>query len=703
MIIVVSLLAIVGGILQIPSLLIFWLVQRLFVPNILVEFLYPSTIAKYGHLLLMKMQKSQTSGNRRDSSYKSLGLHSRTLEQRVVVVEDEIYIHLLPQFMDNLGYLIVFVLDHTTVVGFLIDVGDANSVLQQIKYIQDLHYSSTQIQLQGLLSTHKHHDHTAGNSRLRKIIPYIYGAAGEGVPHANQFIQNGTHLPIPSTTPGIELECIVIPSHTRGSTVYALHTPNTIHLFTGDSLFLGGSGMPFEADVPGKKYNPMASHESMNRCLAQLVWKCHATPTLVYPGHEYTLDLLQRTNNNNSSSSSNDDYHPEWKNLAPHVYLEYSSQIVMAQHKRTLPKHTKLSTVPNTLEREICTNPQLIYLRQKGFLLITAIQTWYKYLATGNIPRNNQKNKNTSKAIPTKLPSSNSHKNGMKNGSKQLLFSSNGQDQWNLDYDDLNESIFTTVYTHELNSVLEEAPHLSKEELMEKLKELPQSLKKKTVNRRPVPGTLPCEKSMVMGIQALALLGSLPCAMTHADAIKLDLPSPNSNMDTLLIGKFRLIQLLQYLNVITPTDNKDVIDMIHLLWREAKLGPLTSNNTTKYDSVQDVESGKAGEDEDWLELGLLKLTLYAVPLNQSPKWFPKFCSSINSTTETTKYKRVNAELVRHDPVTCSICQPHSVGRYQLQNMDDSSDNSESNRCLQVTATTSTAHLNSVELQYTPTA
>ena len=289
----------------------------------------------------------------------------------------------------------------------------------------------------------------------------------------------------------------------------------------------------------------------------------------------------------------------------------------------------------------------------------------------------------------------------MKNGSQnQLLFSKKGQDQWNLDYDDVNKSIFTTVYTHELNSVLEEAPNLSKEELMEKLKELPQSLQQKQVNRRPVPGTLPCEKNMVMGIQALALLGSLPCAMTHADASMLNLPSPNSNMDTLVIGKIRLIQLLQYLNVITPTTNKDAIDMIHLLWHEAKMGPMTTN-ATKYDAVQDVESGKKDE-EDWCELGLLKLTLYAVPLNQSPKWFPKFCSSVNSPKDTTKYKRVNAELVRHDPITCSICQPHSVGRFQLYNMNDSSSDSESNRCIPVTTTTSTAHLDSVELQYNPT-
>ena len=60
------------------------------------NFLYPSTIAKYGHLLLIRFQQSKTSTKTGESSYKSLGLYSRTLEQRVVAVPDEIYIHLLP-------------------------------------------------------------------------------------------------------------------------------------------------------------------------------------------------------------------------------------------------------------------------------------------------------------------------------------------------------------------------------------------------------------------------------------------------------------------------------------------------------------------------------------------------------------------------------------------------------------------------------
>ena len=71
MILVVSLLTLVGFILQIPSIFLGWLAQRLLVPNILVEFLYPSTIAKYGHLLLIRLQQSKTSTKAGESSYRT--------------------------------------------------------------------------------------------------------------------------------------------------------------------------------------------------------------------------------------------------------------------------------------------------------------------------------------------------------------------------------------------------------------------------------------------------------------------------------------------------------------------------------------------------------------------------------------------------------------------------------------------------------
>jgi glyoxylase-like metal-dependent hydrolase (beta-lactamase superfamily II) len=51
-------------------------------------------------------------------------------------------------------------------VAFMVDVGDAEAVVKHARRIRQHHYQGAPLHVQSILSTHKHHDHTAGNIDL---------------------------------------------------------------------------------------------------------------------------------------------------------------------------------------------------------------------------------------------------------------------------------------------------------------------------------------------------------------------------------------------------------------------------------------------------------------------------------------------------------------------------------------------------------
>lgn len=416
----------------------------------LVEFIYRWDVVGWGHVKLMELIGKRNnagskgtesrSGNNHHSNRGStpasthktnnakkklqyLGLvgHSDTLHQRIEVVPGRVYIHPIPQFVDNLCYLIVCLPSNDVsidanvangndvgalpIIGILIDCGEAKRTLAYLTCIYELYYEAEYprfkqygrrdgedergmgIEIHAILSTHRHHDHTAGigdvltyleEARLQisnsvfvsggsaeedtkkrsesvysnqpgKVI--VVGGAVESVPHCNLFVKNECFLPLPcvSTIDDnadivlandmnslVSIECIAVPSHTRGSIVYALRNrrapgilgtptaakllfPLQTHLFTGDAIFSGGGGVPFEADLeypqdnfmknPHKlktkngssNFRPGAGVLSMERCFTEVLtrvsngmWQeeqdvssreVHSR-TLLYPGHE---------------------------------------------------------------------------------------------------------------------------------------------------------------------------------------------------------------------------------------------------------------------------------------------------------------------------------------------------------------------------------------------------------------------------------
>ena len=98
-------------------------------------------------------------------------------------------------------------------------------------------------------------------------------------------------------------------------------------------------------------------------------------------------------------------------------------------------------------------------------------------------------------------------------------------------------------------------------------------------------------------------------------------------------------------------------DIIHLLWKEARLDYDGSN----FDIEADIDNG-----HDLIELGVLKLALFGVAFNQTSKLClpcsgnskPKFDE--NSWVITSKIRRTNGELVRHDSDSFLLCRDTSA-------------------------------------------
>lgn len=810
-----------------------------------MEFLYPWGVARSLHITLLNW------GAKKNGS-----LHSRAVEQRTEVVKDRVYIHPLPQLVDNIGYVIICVpppRNYTSsfahskfgkgkkqqkpkkrkkkslapVWCIIIDCGDGLSVLDQIRVIRDAHYrnfSKNPFRIYSVLSTHKHHDHTAGNKMLwqkfgktemkrgkkgdgKKIknkkqetessgemIGGIVGGAIENVPWCTVEVRNGDRVTLPGTTSGpdsneegygndmgnlVEIECIAVPSHTRGSIVYALRNlprgkVNSLkdacndndnhlmggsglgiglgdsyddndddivvsHLFTGDAMFSAGAGVPFEADIEfpsdqgadGKKsytpFKPGAGGLSIERCFAEILLRSLNEEgedinanmrMLLFPGHEYTLDLLQRQLQRKSSPQ---EYNAHWEKHNPNAFFELASHYFVMNHRRNLPKCSKLLTVPTSIRKEMKINPFMRSLTRRGEQILRAVVIWYKHGKRRGEIRSTKSSDNTRRRgvrgslqkteseYITMPPISHygSKEMELRKPSSTLSDRSTSETIWTKDYHDVNKSVFTTVYSRDLEQVVEGLKtgtidgHLA----AKKLVQMCRKMDKPAVLRRPLPGTLPSEKQMYMGLVALAVLGSAPSGLSRYDAEVMGLVSPVESSDYLKISKKRLVAMLRRLELLPPkpaggplqmNEGSELVQMIDLLWIETRKNFADHITAEQGEGVGEGRRDGAeldiieveGQDEDvkdLVELGALKCTLYSVPYNQ-PSWFSKFCmpcteqpSSLPQIDPRTKkkLKRSGGELIRHDAMRCPLCSG-TVGCPTLGSPDssDSGENDE---------------------------
>jgi hydroxyacylglutathione hydrolase len=670
----------------------------------LIEFLYPTSLGRWVHLFLVRLVSKSRLGKKSPND-KNRGCHSRSLETRVEVVPGRVFIHPLPQFLDNVGYLVVCLPDKFSVdemkvkngnggdvslshhskqdiVAFVVDCGNASEVSKHIDLISETHYSKRKILVQQILSTHKHHDHTAGNLELKKklqSIVRIVGGAVERIPGCNLNVVNGSLIqPLPRDGNNrmedlVEVEAVATPGHTRGSITYVLRPVNTrnasglAYLFTGDTMFCGGAGVPFEADVDANQevrdhkrdfrslIKASASSHAVERSLVEILVrsvqasqspgnKNLAKRIFVMPGHEYTGELLSRQFTDTV----------KWKSVTPSTFFATASQLYIALHRRTLPHSSGklLCAVGSPLEKELSINPFLRTLRSRGELVLQAIRFWHTNFCK--------------KKVADWIPSvpDDDMTGSSQDETQRMSKTPATATSWNLNGSDLNRSVFTTVFSADLEALIQDLSDgkLSPNSAAQRLRNLSKNLEVPTLARRPIPGTMPSDRNVYRGLLALVLLGSSPTALTYGDAEGMNLPAPVRHSNDIEISRSRLVAILKWLKLI-GSDNEGRRNelMIRQLWKESyeDSGEAFYVDNTNTDASKDVETSSV---PDLLKLVDLKWSIYGVPRKPpSPLGFCLPClqqprRDTSHPVHQSGLKPSSGEIVRHDVIHCFICQ-----------------------------------------------
>ena len=152
--------------------------------------------------------------------------------------------------------------------------------------------SDNRLSVAGIVCTHGHVDHIAGNAALKRSFPdapVVIGARDAAFltdpevnmsaafgfrvvsPPADRLVGEGDRLSLA----GIELEVFEVPGHSPGHVVYLIRETQPLTVLGGDVLFRGSVG---RTDFPG------GSFETLRANIERVLWPL-PPDTLVYPGH----------------------------------------------------------------------------------------------------------------------------------------------------------------------------------------------------------------------------------------------------------------------------------------------------------------------------------------------------------------------------------------------------------------------------------
>lgn len=170
----------------------------------------------------------------------------------------------IPIFEDNYIWLIV---DSNTKKVIAVDPGDADPLLYFLK--------KNELDLDAILITHHHFDHTHGIERLKRDYNVaVYGPHNPKIIGLTHHVEAGDEIYRSSLD--ITLGVLNIPGHTLDHIAYTM--PGV--LFCGDTLFSAGCGRLFEG-TPAQMYHSLQHLASL------------PDDTSVYCTHEYTLQNLK--------------------------------------------------------------------------------------------------------------------------------------------------------------------------------------------------------------------------------------------------------------------------------------------------------------------------------------------------------------------------------------------------------------------------
>ena len=222
----------------------------------------------------------------------------------------EFEITTIKSLTDNYIWILRNNSDNLTAV---IDPGESDSVNKTLK--------KNQWDLNQIINTHHHYDHTDGNSKLKeKWNAELVAPKQEKnkIPNIDIEVKDGDLINLA----GLKAKVIHTPGHTIGHVVYYLEKEKI--LFAGDTIFSLGCGRVFEGSM-----------EDMYLSLKKI--KNLDPKTLIYCGHEYTENNLK---------------------FAKEVEKE-NSDFNFFSNKIFNLKELALPTIPTVLEDELKCNPFL--------------------------------------------------------------------------------------------------------------------------------------------------------------------------------------------------------------------------------------------------------------------------------------------------------------------------------------------------------
>ncbi|KAK3595808.1 hypothetical protein CHS0354_014624 [Potamilus streckersoni] len=176
----------------------------------------------------------------------------------------------IPMALDNYAYLIFDTQSKSAVV---VDPGDPEPVENVLNEMD--------ITPEAVLITHKHWDHSGGNSQMKNHYRgiRIYGGIRDDVPDVTHSVTDHDVLEFGR----LKFHVVFTPGHTEGHVVYVLDgspfgVPDS--MFSGDHLFLSGCGRMFE--MPASVM--LRSIDTISQMKPD---------TLIWPGHEYARENLE--------------------------------------------------------------------------------------------------------------------------------------------------------------------------------------------------------------------------------------------------------------------------------------------------------------------------------------------------------------------------------------------------------------------------
>lgn len=241
----------------------------------------------------------------------------------------------IPALKDNYIWMII---DESRKAAWVVDPGESKPV---IAALQKYH-----LELQGILITHHHWDHSNGVGELKVAFNSLTICAS----HLSQVSGVTNSFKDQQSFPILSSRCVAleIPGHTLDHMAFLVAEQL---LFCGDTLFSVGCGKIFEG-------NPEQMYQSLQK-LSQL-----PDNTQVYCGHEYTLANLQ-------FAVQVDPHNPK---------LKKKLETVMQLRKNNI------CTLPSSLEEEKqinpflrCSNPEIIQAvnRYAGKSLSSPVEVFY--------------------------------------------------------------------------------------------------------------------------------------------------------------------------------------------------------------------------------------------------------------------------------------------------------------------------------------